>query len=127
MKTVIAEVFSRFGQRKGVPLVPGWLAPLVKPSPDPSPDLSAARAARMATANAENVPAKKSPGPGPPAKLGTLASPEYISMLNARIEQFKTRVAALEKFKEPGKDNGNNQANGRKHSDRQVRKGGRGI
>jgi hypothetical protein len=81
----------------------------------------------MATANAENVPAKKSPGPGPPAKLGTLASPEYISMLNARIEQFKTRVAALERFKEPGKDNGNNQANGRKHSDRQVRKGGRGI
>ncbi len=127
MKTVIAEVFSRFGQRKGVPLVPGWLAPLIKPSPDPSPDLSAARAARMATANAENVPAKKSPGPGPPAKLGTLASPEYISMLNARIEQFKTRVAALERFKEPGKDNGNNQANGRKHSDRQVRKGGRGI
>ena len=123
MKTVIAEVFSRFGQRKGVPLVPGWLAPLIKPSPD----LSAARAARMATANAENVPAKKSPGPGPPAKLGTLASPEYISMLNARIEQFKTRVAALERFKEPGKDNGNNQANGRKHSDRQVRKGGRGI
>ena len=127
MKTVIAEVFSRFGQRKGVPLVPGWLAPLIKPSPDPSPDLSAARAARMATANAENVPAKKSPGPGPPAKLGTLASPEYISMLNARIEQFKTRVAALERFKEPGKDNGNNQANGRNHSDRQVRKGGRGI
>jgi hypothetical protein len=121
MKALIAEVFTRFGQRKRTPLAPGWLTP-VKPGPDPS----AARAARMATANAENVPAKKRHGPGPPPKLGTLASPEYISMLNARVEQFKTRVAALERFKEPGKDNGKKQAKGRKDSDRQVRNGGRG-
>lgn len=103
MKALIAEVFTRFGARKGKPLEPGWITPAVKPIPET--EIGAARADRSATAASAVTAAEPLSALPPSIKLGTLASPDYVSALNERIERFKERVAALERFKESGKDN----------------------
>jgi hypothetical protein len=103
MKALIAEVFTRFGARKGRPLEPGWTTPAVKP--DPAPNVGVARAARIAKTASADAAAKSLSALTPPTKLGSLASPDYVSALNERIERFKQRVAALDRFKESGKDN----------------------
>jgi hypothetical protein len=108
MKALIAEVFTRFGARKGKPLEPGWITPTFK-KPNPDPESGGATAARFKAATPADTAAKSLSALPPLTKLGTLASPDYVNALNQRIERFRERVAALERFKESGKDNVNKQ------------------
>jgi len=108
MKALLAEVFTRFGARKGKPLEPGWATSNAKPNP--ALEVRPVKAVSVPPAKALDSSAEPFSALPPSIPLGTLASPEYISVLNARIEQFKQRVAALERFKDSGKDNGHRQA-----------------
>lgn len=107
MKALIAEVFTRFGARKGKPLEPGWMTRSAKSGPEP--DVGVARSARSTSAKSADAAGTALSALPPLTKLGTLASPDYVSALNQRIERFKERVAALERFKEPGTDHVNKQ------------------